>query len=105
MPQGIESRLPPMIVLGSRRWWRIATAAKKHVERARIVLLSADGGGTLSIMGQVGCARGDGVARGRSLRGRGRRRAAAGQEPAAGQDAASSSTTTPHRSTPRCCAG
>jgi hypothetical protein len=78
---------------------------QKHVERARIVLLSADGVGTLSIMGQVGCAQGDGVAGGRSLRGRVRRRAPAGQEPAAGQGAASSSTTTPPTSTPRCCAG
>jgi transposase len=30
---------------------------QKHVERARIVLLSADGAGTLSIMRQVGCAK------------------------------------------------
>jgi transposase len=30
---------------------------QKHVERARIVLLSADGVGTLSIMRQVGCAK------------------------------------------------
>jgi transposase len=31
--------------------------ARKHVERARIVLLSAEGVGTLSIMRQVGCAK------------------------------------------------
>src|SRR6188472_678637 len=31
--------------------------ARKHIERARIVLLSADGVGTLSIMRQVGCAK------------------------------------------------
>ena len=30
---------------------------QKHVERARIVLLTADGVGTLSIMRQVGCAK------------------------------------------------
>ena len=30
---------------------------QKHVERARIVLLSADGLGTLSIMRRVGCAK------------------------------------------------
>ena len=30
---------------------------RKHVERARIVLLSADGVGTLAIMRQVGCAK------------------------------------------------
>ena len=30
---------------------------RKHVERARIVLLSADGAGTLSILRQVGCAK------------------------------------------------
>jgi hypothetical protein len=30
---------------------------QKHVERARIVLLSAAGVGTLSIMRQVGCAK------------------------------------------------
>ena len=30
---------------------------QKHVERARIVLLSAEGVGTLSIMRQVGCAK------------------------------------------------
>jgi transposase len=30
---------------------------QKHAQRARIVLLTAAGGGTLSIMGQVGCAK------------------------------------------------
>ena len=30
---------------------------QKHVERARIVLLTADGVGTLAIMRQVGCAK------------------------------------------------
>ena len=30
---------------------------QKHVERARIVLLSADGVGTLAIMRAVGCAK------------------------------------------------
>jgi hypothetical protein len=57
MRKGIEfevadadrARLAAIVVDRNRR--------QKHLERARIVLLSADGVGTLSIMRQVGCAK------------------------------------------------
>ena len=81
---------------------------QKHVERARIVLLTAKTVGTLSIMRQVGCAKATvwrwqerfmtdgvaglpqrvGVAWAARVRGRGGRGAAAGHPPAAGPDAA-----------------
>ena len=46
---GDRARLEAIVADRNRR--------QKHVERARIVLLSADGVGTLSIMRQVGCAK------------------------------------------------
>jgi transposase len=46
---GDRARLEAIVADRNRR--------RKHVERARIVLLSADGVGTLSIMRQVGCAK------------------------------------------------
>jgi transposase len=46
---GDRARLAAIVADRNRR--------RKHVERARIVLLSADGVGTLSIMRQVGCAK------------------------------------------------
>jgi hypothetical protein len=45
---------------------------QKHVQRARIVLRSADGLGTLTIMRQVGCAKGDGMALAGAVLNRGR---------------------------------
>jgi transposase len=46
---GDRARLEAIVADRNRR--------QKHVERARIVLLSANGVGTLSIMRQVGCAK------------------------------------------------
>src|SRR5687768_11088625 len=46
---GDRARLEAIVADRNRR--------RKHVERARIVLLSADGVGTLAIMRQVGCAK------------------------------------------------
>jgi hypothetical protein len=46
---GDRARLEAIVADRNRR--------QKHVERARIVLLSADGAGTLSVMRQVGCAK------------------------------------------------
>ena len=46
---GDRGRLEAIVADRNRR--------QKHIERARIVLLSVDGVGTLSIMRQVGCAK------------------------------------------------
>ena len=46
-----------MIVLGYEAIVADRNRRQKHVERARIVLLTADGVGTMAIMRQVGCAK------------------------------------------------
>ena len=61
---------------------------QKHVERVRIVLLTADGVGTLAIMRQVGSAKATVWRWQERFATEGVARAAARQEPAAGQDAA-----------------
>ena len=73
---GDRARLEAIVADRNRR--------RKHVERARIVLLTADGVGTMAIMRQVGCAK----AMAGAVQGRGRRGPAARPEPAAGQGAA-----------------
>ena len=54
--RGSRSRLAPLIVLGSRRSWRIATVAQKHVARAQIVLLTGRSRHA-AIMRQAGCSK------------------------------------------------
>ena len=61
---------------------------QKHVWRARIVLLTADGHGTVEIMRRAGHEQGRGLALAGAVHDRGGRRAAAGQDPAVAHPAA-----------------
>ena len=88
MRKGIEVRLGPgdrerlEAVIGS------GNSPQKHVWRARIVLLSAVGVGTMAIQRQTGKRQADDLALAGALHGRGRRRPAARGHPAGRQTAA-----------------
>ena len=85
MRKGIEVRLGPgdrerlEAVIGSRN------NLQKHVWRARIVLLSAAGIGTMAIQRQTGQRQSDDLALAGALYGRGHRRFAARVTPPAGK--------------------